>query len=171
MNWAGVTGANSFVFEAFFRANNLDIKKVPYRNTVEAANDLAQNRVQVYESAVAIAQPQLQAGKIKLLAMLNSMRAPVYPGVPTVAEAGHPELTTDGLVGLFGPSSMPAAIRERIASDVTSVIESDPIIKDRLIATGQMPNPGTSAELAAAIEEQRIRVGAAAKTLGLAIRK
>ena len=57
---------------------------------VEAANDLATNRVQVYESAIAIAQPQLQAGNIKLLAVVNTARAPVYPDTPTVTEARAP---------------------------------------------------------------------------------
>ena len=99
LNWAGVTGANSFMFEAWLKANKLDMKKVPYRNAVDAARDLAENRVQVYQSAVAIAQPQIEAGKIKLLAVLNSVRTPAYPNIPTVAEAGHPALTIDGLVG------------------------------------------------------------------------
>ena len=88
--------------------------------------------MQVYESAVAIAQPQLQAGKIKLLAVVNTVRAPAVPDIPTVAEAGQPALTIDGLVGLFGPPTMPMALRERIAADIKEVMESDAIIKDRL---------------------------------------
>ena len=90
LNWAGVTGALDFNFSGWLKVANLDMKKVPYRNPVEAANDLATNRVQVYELAVAIAQPQLQAGNIKLLAVVNTARAPVYPNIPTVAEAGQP---------------------------------------------------------------------------------
>ena len=58
------------------------MKKVPYRNPVEAANDLAAGRVQVYESAYAIARPQLQAGKIKVLAVTNTARASVDPRHP-----------------------------------------------------------------------------------------
>ena len=74
LNWAGVTGANTLMFEAWLIANKLDMKKVPYRNPVDAGRDLAENRVQVYELAVAIAQPQIEPGKIKLLAVLNSVR-------------------------------------------------------------------------------------------------
>src|SRR5262245_48977775 len=111
LNWAGVTGANAFIFEGWLKATGLDMKKVPYRNPVEAARDLAENRVQVYQSAVAIAQPQLESGKIKLLAVINSVRPPAFPNVPTVAEVGHPGLTIDGLVGLFGPPTMPQALR------------------------------------------------------------
>jgi tripartite-type tricarboxylate transporter receptor subunit TctC len=168
LNWAGVTGANGFMFEAWLKANKLDMKKVPYRNAVDAANDLAENRVQVYASAVAIAQPQLQAGKIKLLALINSLRSPAVPNVPTAAEAGYPGLTNDGLIGFFGPPKMPMALRERIASDVTAIMESDPIIKERLTATGQHYNPGGPAEFTTSIEEQRARIKAAADTLGIA---
>src|SRR6476469_102371 len=167
LNWAGVTGALDFNFAGWLKVANLDMKKVPYRNPVEAANDLATNRVQVYESAVAIAQPQLQAGNIKLLAVVNTARAPVYPNIPTVAEAGQPALTIDGLVGLFGPPSMPMDLRERIAADIKAVMDADPVIQDRLISTAQLPNPGGPAEFAKSIDEQRAVLAKAAKDLGI----
>jgi tripartite-type tricarboxylate transporter receptor subunit TctC len=171
LNWAGVTGANSFMFEAWLKANKLDMKKVPYRNAVDAARDTAENRVQLYESAVAIAQPQIEAGKIKLLAVLNTVRTPAYPNIPTVAEAGHPALTIDGLVGLFGPPSMPMALREQIAADVKAAMEGDAIIKDRLTRTGQLFAPGGPAEFNESIEHQRATVAAAAAAIGLKARQ
>ena len=167
LNWAGITGALDFNFAGWAKSEGLDMKKVPYRNPVEAANDLAENRVHVYESAVAIAQPQLRAGKIKLLAMLNSARAPIYPDVPTVAEAGFPNMSLDGLVGLFGPPTMPLAQREKIASDVKEVMDADPIIKDRLTATAQIFNPGGPDEFAKAIDEQRAKLAQNARDLGV----
>ena len=102
LNWAGTTGALDFSFAGFLQSNGLNMTKVPYRNPVEAANDLAEGRVQVYEAALAIVRPQLEAGKIKPLIMTNSVRAPTLPDVPTATEAGHPELAFDGLVGYFG---------------------------------------------------------------------
>jgi len=170
-NWANVTGANGFIFEGWLKATNLDMKKVPYRNAVDAARDLAENRVQVYQSAIAIAQPQIEGGKIKLLAVINSVRPAAFPNTPTAAEAGHPALTIDGLVGLFGPPTMPMALRERIAADVKAVMESDPIIKDRLTATGQLFNPGGPAEFGASIVVQRTTVANAAKALGIAAKQ
>jgi tripartite-type tricarboxylate transporter receptor subunit TctC len=167
LNWAGVTGALDFNFSAWLKGAGLDMKKVPYRNPVEAANDLATGRVQVYESAVAIAQPQVQAGKIKMLAVVNSSRAPTYPNIPTVAEAGQPALTIDGLVGLFGPPTMPLSLRQRIAADIKAVMEGDAIIKDRLNATAQLFNPGGPEEFAKAIEAQRALIAKNAKELGI----
>jgi len=167
INWAGVTGGFSFMWEAFLQVEGLTMAKIPYRNAVEAANDLAQGRVQVYRSALAIVQPQVQASKVKILAMSNSVRAPAAPDIPTSREAGYPYLEFDGLVGIFGPPSMPMALRQRIAADVKSVMQGDPTIGDRLTRTGQIANPGGPEEFAKAIDEQRARMAAAAKVIGV----
>jgi tripartite-type tricarboxylate transporter receptor subunit TctC len=166
LNWAGTTGAIDFLVAGFLRNAGLTLSKVPYRNQVEAANDLAAGRIQINETAYAIVRPQLQAGKIKLLAVTNSVRAPVLPDVPTVTEAGYPDLLLDGLVGFFGPPEMPLVLRERIAGDVRE-ISTDPTIAKRLNDTGQLPNFGGPADFQAAIEQQRARVAAAAKELGI----
>ena len=165
LNWAGVTGALDFIFAGWLKQEGLNINKVPYRNPVDAANDLAEGRVQVYESALAIVRPQLQSGKIKLLAVTNSVRAPTEPNLPTVAEAGYPALTIDGLVGLFGPTGMPLELRQRITADIRAVV--DPTIEDRLTTTGQLTNIGGPEEFGKSVDEQRAKVAAFAKQLGI----
>jgi tripartite-type tricarboxylate transporter receptor subunit TctC len=167
LNWVGTTGALDFIFAGFLKTNGLNMTKVPYRNPVEAVNDLAEGRVQAYLTALAIARPQLQAGKIKVIAIPNTTRAPTHADIPTVKEAGHPELTFDGLVGFFGPAGMPLALRERIAADVREVMASDPLVNERLNLTGQLPNPGGPAEFGKAIDEQRAKLAVIAKELGL----
>jgi tripartite-type tricarboxylate transporter receptor subunit TctC len=167
LNWAGVTGALDFLYAGFLKSAGLDMTKVPYRNPVEAANDLGEGRVQAYLSAMVIVRPQLQAGKVKLLAVTNSVRAPTAPNVPTVKEAGYPDLTLDGLVGFFGPPGMPLALRERIAADVAAVVAADPAIGTRLADTGQILNVGGPAEFGAATDEQRAKIAAIAKELGI----
>lgn len=165
LNWSGTTGAIDFLFAGFLKNAGLNMSKVPYRNPVEAANDLAAGRIQVNETALAIVRPQLLAGKVKLLAVTNSVRAPTYPDIPTVKEAGFPDLHLDGLVGFFGPDGMPLTLRERISADVRAVADST--VEERLTLTGQMPNFGGPTEFGAAIDEQRARVAAAAKDLGI----
>ena len=167
LNWAGVTGALDFLFAGFLHRHGLNMTKVPYRNPVEATNDLAERRVQMYMAALAIVRPQLQTGKIKLLAVTNSVRAPAAPDVPTVKEAGFGELTFDGVVGLFGPSEMASEVRERIAADIRAVVVADPVIGERLTATGQILNIGGPAEFGQATQEQRQKVATIAKDLGI----
>jgi tripartite-type tricarboxylate transporter receptor subunit TctC len=166
LNWAGTTGAIDFLFAGFLKHHNLELARVPYRNPQDAANDLATGRIQICEASYATLRPRLESGEIKLLAVTNSARSPAVPNLPTVKEAGYPELTLDGLVGLFGPKSMPIALRERIAADVKTAI-NDPLIIDRLNATGQMLNFGGAAEFEASINAQRATIAAAAKTLGI----
>jgi tripartite-type tricarboxylate transporter receptor subunit TctC len=165
LNWAGVTGALDFMFAGWLKSAGLEMTKVPYRNPVDAAKDLAEDRVQVYEAALAIVRPQLESGKIKLLAMTNTTRSPAQPNIPTVQEAGFPALTLDGLVGLFGPPGMPLALRKRIASDFAAT--ADDVIKSRLETTGQLLNVGGPDEFAASIDDQRAKLAAFAKMLGI----
>ena len=166
LNWAGTTGAIDFLFAGFLKKNNLEMARVPYRNPQDAANDVATGRIQVTEASLATLRPQLQAGKIKMLAATNSIRPPSNPEVPTVSEAGLPELTLDGLVGFFGPHGMPAALREHIAADVRAVVQ-EPDFGEKLSVTGQIANAGGPAEFAAAMQEQRDRLAIAATELGL----
>ncbi|MFL5060772.1 MAG: Bug family tripartite tricarboxylate transporter substrate binding protein [Xanthobacteraceae bacterium] len=166
LNWAGTTGGVDFVVAGFLKTAGLDMSKVPYRNPVEAANDVAAERVQLYAAAYAIVRPQLQAGKLKLIAVTNSARAPTLPDLPTAKEAGFPDLTFDGLVGFFGWAGMPTELRDSIAADIREAA-ADPVIEERLSLTGQVPNPGGPTEFHAAIEAQRARLAQAAKDLGI----
>jgi tripartite-type tricarboxylate transporter receptor subunit TctC len=165
LNWAGVTGANEFMFAGWLKREGLNITEVPYRNPVDAANDLAEGRVQVYHAAMAIVRPQIEAGKIKMIAVTNGVRAPARPDVPTAAEAGFPALMVEGLVGLFGPPGMPLELRERITADIRAVADST--IADRLTTTGQFLNIGGPEEFAQSIDEQRAVIAAYAKDLGI----
>jgi tripartite-type tricarboxylate transporter receptor subunit TctC len=164
-NWAGVTGALDFMFAGWLKHEDLSMTKVAYRNAVDAANDLAEGRVHVYEAALAIVQPQLKSGKIKLLAVTNTTRAPTVPNLPTVQEAGQPLLMFNGLVGLFGPTGIPMELRRQITSDIGAV--ADKTIEDRLITTGQILNLGGPEEFGRSIEEQRATVARFAKDIGI----
>jgi tripartite-type tricarboxylate transporter receptor subunit TctC len=165
LNWAGVTGALDFMFAGWLKSAGLEMTKVPYRNPVDAAKDLGEGRVQVYEAALAVVQPQLSSGKIKLLAVTNTQRTPAQPDLPTVQEAGFPALTLDGLVGLFGPPGMPLDLRQRITADFGAA--ADATIKDRLALTGQILNIGGPEEFAKSIDDQRAKVAKFAETLGI----
>lgn len=167
LNWATITGMFDFLFTGFLKQANLEIARVPYRDTVLAANDLAEGRIQLMLSAIAIIRPQVQAGKIKMIGVTASQRASMAPDVPTVAEAGFPELTIDGLIGLFGPRELGDDVRNKIAADIREVA-TDPIIVQRFAATGQVLNPGTATEFSKGIEQQRAQVAATGRVLGIA---
>ena len=166
LNWASVTGANELLFDAFLKTEKLDMAKVPYKNPVDAASDLAEGRIQSYVSAYAIVRPRIDAGKVTVLALTNRKRAPQFPNIPTAEEAGYPSLAFDGLVGIIGTKEVPEVARKRIADDVKE-IAADPVVVKRLETTGQVVSPGNGAEFAREIDEQRAAVVKIGQTLGI----
>ncbi len=165
LNSAGTTGAVDFVVSGFLRQSGADVAKVPYRDGVQALTDLAEGRIQLYVAAYAIMRSQVQAGKVKIIAITNSEPASTLPGVPTAKEAGHPGLTLDGLVGLFGPRGMPADLRDRIAKDVIEAA-SDPEVAAKINQTAQIVRPGGPDEFGKEMAEQIKRVSEAAEASG-----
>ena len=166
LNWSPTSGMTDIVTSAFLKGTNLDVARVPYRDSVQGLNDLIENRLQIYVTALAIVRSQADAGKVRILALTNRERASIFPDVPTVVEAGFPALALEGLVGLFGPRRMSSELRERIAEAIRTV-SADPAVGARLEATGQVMNLGSASEFTASIEEQRERIAAAAKDLGI----
>jgi tripartite-type tricarboxylate transporter receptor subunit TctC len=140
--------------------------KIPYSDITKALTDLSENRIQVIVSGIAVVRSQVDSGRVRLLAITNLKRTAVAPDLPTAIEAGHPALALDGLIGLFGPRSLPAGVLERIAADVLAIAD-DPAIAKRLAATGQQLDPAGRAAFAAAVETQRQNIAATAKALGI----
>jgi tripartite-type tricarboxylate transporter receptor subunit TctC len=167
LNWTSITSVTDVVIEAFFRKAGIEAVRVPYKNPTAAVTDLAENRLQLYSSAYAIVRPQLQGGRIKLLAVQNRARVQGLD-LPTVAEAGFPDLSFDGLVGVIAArgSNLSEAARDRIAADIKAVA-SDPVVAERLVATAQINYPGNAQEFAASMEEQERNMDAVAKIVGM----
>jgi tripartite-type tricarboxylate transporter receptor subunit TctC len=166
LNYATATGMTDVIFDGYFKSAGLNITRVPYRDVVGPITDVSEGRIQAYVGALAIVQPHVQSGRVKLIAITNSQRATTQKDTPTIAEAGFPALTFDGLIGLFGPRNMPAAVRDRIAADIKEAV-SDPAITARLTATGQVVSPGTGADFKKSMDEQSAKLGAIVKQLGI----
>jgi tripartite-type tricarboxylate transporter receptor subunit TctC len=167
LNVAAAAGNSDLIMTGFIKTQNLPIGRVPYRDILQAPNDLAENRIQLLMSSYASMRPLAQAGKIRVLAVTSGKRLDIAPEIPTVAEAGFPYLGMDSLIGIYGPRGMPGALRESIAADVRAVVAADPTIASRLAATGQVVDIRGSAEFAAGIKEIREQLASIARTLGI----
>jgi len=165
-NSAAVPGITELAFDYFAKEAGLTFAKVPYRDIVQAVNDLAEGRLQVYSSSYAIQRPQQQAGRVKVLAQMGGKRAPSLPDIPTAREAGFPAMEMDGLVGLFGSPAVPAELREKIGADVVAVAD-DKEIEARLNATAQTPTRGGAKEFSEIMARQRAHIATIAKALDL----
>ncbi len=129
--------------------------------------ELAEGGIQGYVGGLAGERAQVEAGRARLLAVTNSVRAAALPDVPTIAEAGFPPLTFDGLAGLFGRPELPSSVQERIADDVATIL-ADPAVAARLNVLGVIANPGNRAAFAASLEAQREKLAAIARLFGIA---
>jgi len=164
LNWAATTGLPLYVVAALQKAAGIDITQISYRDFGPAFQDFATGRVHLIATGITLLLPQANSGRGRLVLVTNSQRSPLAPNVPTPAEAGFPELTFNGVNGIYGWRDMPESLKARIASDVRE-IANDPAIAERLRPTGSTMRPGNAAEFAAAIEDQRLKVAAVAQAL------
>jgi tripartite-type tricarboxylate transporter receptor subunit TctC len=165
-NVAAAAGVPEFTLEAFVKVQNLQVTKVPYRDVVQAGRDLGENRIQFLSSSHPVIRPLIEAGKVRIVALGTAGRSKVAPDVPSVIEAGYPELALGTTAGFYGPAGMPLELRRRIAMDIVAVA-SEPTIAERIAATGQDMVPAGPEELAETVKEQAAKTAAVAKVLGL----
>jgi len=166
LNAAAANGISDFLLFGFFKSMGLQVARVPYRDIMQAPSDLAESRIQVLSTSLAVVQPLSKAGRIKVLVVTSAQRAPSSPEAPTAAEAGYPALTFESIGGVFGPRDMPDKLRESIAADFQKIAE-DPIIAKRLADTGQIISVLGPAQFGARVQEQRDRLAELARTLGV----
>jgi tripartite-type tricarboxylate transporter receptor subunit TctC len=159
LNWAATPGLPDYIVRALLTTTGIDMVQVAYREFGPALQDLNQGRLHIAATGVPLFVPHHRAGTAKLLFVTNQERSPQAPEVPTAREAGYPDLTFAGTVGIFGWRDMPADIRNRIATEVTT-ITSDPSFNARIAQAGTSARPGGPAEFAAAVEEQRAKIAA-----------
>jgi tripartite-type tricarboxylate transporter receptor subunit TctC len=165
LNWAATAGIPYFAFAGFLKSVGADTVYVPYRDFNPALSDLGEGRIEVASTGLTQLLPHSQAGRVRLLAVLNPTRAAIAPQLPTAAELGYPDLTFDGVVGFFGWRDISAELRDRIAGDIRAVAESA-AVRDRLPPIGIIAKSSSPAEFAAAIEEQRKKISAIAEAIG-----
>jgi len=167
LNVAAAAGNSDLIMASFIKKENLSIAKIPYRDIMQAPNDLAEGRIHLLLASYAAMRPLIQAGKLKVLAVTSRQRVGIAPNIPTTVEAGFPFLGIESLIGLFGPRGMPNGLREKIAGDIKAVVAADPSIATRLAATGQIVDVRGPAEFAAGIKEMRDQLASIAETLGI----
>ena len=165
LNYHALAGAFPILFAGFAKNAGIEMTHVSYRETTAAVLDLAEGRIQVMLATLPPLLPQVNSGKVRLLAVTNKSRAPIMPTVPTASEAGFPALTYESIAGFFGPRDMPVERRDRISADIRAAsIENG--VGERLAAVGQVARGSTPAEFSRAIEEQRAQISSIARLVG-----
>lgn len=113
----------------------IDIVHVPYRGAAPAVNDLLGQQVQMVFLDLPVILPQVEAGKLKPIAIGSPERAPTAKDVPTTSEAGMPSLRIENWYGMVAPAQTPPAIIAAL-NRITTEAMHDPAVKEKLAAQG-----------------------------------
>ena len=126
--------------EIFNRAANTKQVHVPFKFLGDAFTETMADRVHYFLFTVPSASPIVREGRLRALAVSGSKRSSAWPNLPTVAEAGLPEATSDGWFGLVGPAGVPNAVITQLQSDIAKLLR-DPKIRESLARGGaEVPN-------------------------------
>lgn len=147
---AGSGSFGNFLGEYFKLLTGTDIVHVPGKGSSAALIDLKSGRVQAMFDPLVL--PQSSDGRIRTLAVVSNKRLPNLPNVPTVKEAGGPDLGITAWYGLFGPANMPRDIVAKLEAAVDKVI-NEPETRKKMIDIGLTPNVQKGEQLHAAIEQ------------------
>jgi tripartite-type tricarboxylate transporter receptor subunit TctC len=135
------------VAELFKLVAQVDIQHVPYRGSAPALNDTVAGNVQVMLDQIASALPQIQAGRVRALAVTGARRHAALPNVPTVAEIGLPAAEASSWGAVMAPAGTPAPVIQRLNVVVREALALQPV-KDRLTQVGADALTSTPEELA-----------------------
>jgi tripartite-type tricarboxylate transporter receptor subunit TctC len=130
-----------------------DMTHVPYRGTGPATQDLVSGRVQMMMTTPPPLMPFVRDGKLKTLAITSSTRHPALPEVPTLAEAGFPNLEVIGWFAVFAPAGTPEATLKRLTEACNAVVDT-PDFRRRAEEQGAIIRIMQPAELQARVNRE-----------------
>jgi tripartite-type tricarboxylate transporter receptor subunit TctC len=159
---------NYFGAENFKATTGTDITIVTYKGTGPLTNDLVGGHVKLAFNTLPPAIGNIQAGKLRAIAVAAPERLAAIPDVPTVSESGLPDFDIVQYYGLAVPAGTPPAIVERLNKELRKIVTSDDV-KKRIIADGGGPLAGSPEEYAANIAREEGKWGAIVKKLGLKV--
>ena len=139
---AGSGSAQHLALEMFKLAAGIDATHVPYKGAPEAINNVLSGSVQFCFSPVLVAAGQVKAGKLLALAVSTAKRSPMFPDVPTVAEAALPGFDYDQWYGLLASAQTPRPIVRTVNKEVVRILNLGDI-KERMLTQGATPSPTT----------------------------
>jgi tripartite-type tricarboxylate transporter receptor subunit TctC len=116
----------------------LDMRHVPYKSGPEAVTGVLSGDVDFIFFTVPAVLPQVEAGKLRALAITSAARSALVPDVPTVAEAGYPGFEVLGWYALFAPRETPKPVVAKLSADIEKIVSS-PDIRDKMLQLGAEP--------------------------------
>lgn len=148
LNYAstGLGSMNHLLAENLKSLAGVDVLHVPYKGGGPAIQAMLTGEVAFCFLSYAAQKGQMQAGKLKPLAVSGARRMADLPDVPTVAESGYPGFEAYSWIGIFAPAGTPEAVIKRLHQDFALTLQ-EPEVKAKLVAAGFEPIGSTPQEL------------------------
>jgi tripartite-type tricarboxylate transporter receptor subunit TctC len=151
--------------EYFATMAGIKLTHIPYKGSSPALTDLVGGHVAIYFSSLPPAVGLVKEGKVRALAVTSTKRSPIFPDLPTVAEAALPGYEAVLHYGIVAPAGTPRAIIDKLSAALRSAVMSEDL-KSRLADDGAEPLPSTPEEYAADIDREETKWSAIVKTSG-----
>jgi tripartite-type tricarboxylate transporter receptor subunit TctC len=137
LNYAswGNGSIGQFAGEIFKSSTKTNITHVPYKSTAQALSDTLAGQVDAMFPTLPLVLQQLGAGKIRALALASSVRSPLAPEIPTMAEVGVPGVEVETWFGIFLPAGTPDNIVDKINQTTQSILNT-PSVRAQLEKQG-----------------------------------
>jgi len=165
----GSAGTGSFTHlmsESLFTTAGIKAMHVPFQGGGPLMLGVLSGQVEVMLGDVSQTRQHVQAGKVKLLAVLANERSQLAPGVPTIAEAGGPAFAAPFINGIFAPAGTPPEVVARVNQMIREVVER-PDVQKKFLELGYLPKTSTPKEYKVFIDSEVDRMGKLVNTLGL----
>jgi tripartite-type tricarboxylate transporter receptor subunit TctC len=161
----GAGGPNHLIAEKFRRAAGItNLLHVPYKGAQDASTDLIGGRIDFMIDGATI--NLVDGGKLRALAVCFPQRWPTQPNIPTMAEAGYPDVTISTYFGLAAPPGTPAPIADKL-NEALRAIAQRPDIQQRLLQLNVMAMPAGRAESQAFMRAQSDKWGPILQSLNI----
>ena len=152
--------------ELFKSMARIDVQDVPYRGPPQIVSDLLGGRITMSLLPPGGFYPLMKEGRIRPLAVTSSKRAPFFPDLPTMIEAGFPGFDMTVWFGLFVPAGTPAFVIDRLHGETTRFVEQEDVRK-KYYDVGLTPLNNTPAQFAEMIKAETPYWARVIKELGI----
>lgn len=163
---SGVGGTGHLAGEAFKAASHLDVVHAPYKGDAPAVTDTMGGQISMAFVGVASAYPQLASGRLKVLAVAHPERLASLPDVPTMKEAGYPDVVFSQWYALVTRAGAPQERINVLNSAMKTILAKDSV-KKSLATLGAVPIYMTPAELQKFMTNEVSRFGKIIHELGI----
>jgi tripartite-type tricarboxylate transporter receptor subunit TctC len=150
-------------------AAGITMSHVPYKDTAQTFVDVSRGEIAWALGSIATTKPLYQSKKLRYLAVMASERDPLFPEVPTVAEAaGFPEFDFRTWVALYAPARTPSAVIARINADVEKAL-TEPDVREQLSGLGALTWTGSPEVLASMQREAAQKFSTLVKKVNISV--